>query len=483
MSEHPTPAFTGPEICRLAAHGVVDLLKNQELSPQDLLDAAFARISAVEPAVNAMPTTCRDRAQVAIDTLDTIDVDRPGWLGGLPIGIKDLNAVAGVRTTLGSVGFAGNIPSESDQLVLRLEGRGGVVVGKTNTPEMGAGANAFNDVFGMTRNPWDTSLNAGGSSGGAAVALATGEVWLAQGSDLAGSLRTPAAYCGVVGLRPSPGVAGGGPKGLGFHTEAVQGPMARNVQDCALFLDAMAGFDPALPISFPAPEIPYQQSVKQADGKVRIAYSPDLDGFASVTPEIDTHLRAALKAVAVNGAVVDEDCPKLPDLDKTYRVLRAMLWAAGPGSMPADIQKHFKQTLTENIEFGRNLSVDDIYDAQINRSSLFDKMHTFLQNFDVLACPTIGLMPGPVEQEYPTVIDGQTGHDYIDWLRFSYLAATTGLPAISVPVGLSVTGIPMALQLIGPPRGEARLLQVARAVEVAVGGPLGPIDPNVTHNS
>jgi len=481
MHDDPSEIFTGPDICRLAAHQVVDLLKKRELSPHDLLDAARARIGAVEPAVNAMPTTCFERAQGAIDALDTGNGDHPGWLGGLPLGIKDLRPVAGVRTTFGSAAFADNIPDKSDPLVLRLESRGGVVVGKTNPPEMGAGANTFNAVFGMTRNPWDTSLNAGGSSGGAAVSLATGEVWLSHGSDLAGSLRTPAAFCGVVGFRPSPGITIGGPATLGFHTEAVQGPMARSVRDCALFLDTMAGFDAASPISFPAPDMPYQQSVLQADARVRIAYSADLNGFAPVSQEIDGHIRSALQQVQSNGGTVAMYCPALPELDKTYRVLRAMLWAANTGRLPAAVQSEFKATLAKNIEYGRNLSADDIYDAQISRTTQFNNMHRFLQDFDVLACPVIGLMPGPVEQEYPTEIGGRKLTDYIDWLKFSFLAATTGLPAVAVPVGLSSQGMPVAVQRIGPPRGEARLLQVARAVEVAVGGPLGPIDPNVTH--
>ncbi len=200
------PEFTGPELCRLQAHELVALLKKGEVSSRDCLDAAFARIEAVEPTINAMPTTCPERAYAAADNLDG-DADHPGWLAGLPLGIKDLNPVAGVRTTFGTRAFADFVPDKSDPLVARIEARGGIVAGKTNTPEMGAGANTFNTVFGATLNPWDTVLNPGGSSGGAAAGLATGEVWLSHGSDHGGSLRTPAAYCGIVGMRPSPGRA------------------------------------------------------------------------------------------------------------------------------------------------------------------------------------------------------------------------------------------------------------------------------------
>ncbi|MCP5073693.1 MAG: amidase [Rhodobacteraceae bacterium] len=446
-----------------------------------MVDISLARIAEVEPAVNATPTVCAERAKLAASDANWESSENTSWLGGLPIGIKDLNEVGGVRTTFGTKGMAEYIPENSSALVTLLENRGGIVIGKTNTPEMGAGGNTFNAVFGITRNPWDTRKNAGGSSGGAAVSLATGEVWLSHGSDLAGSLRTPAAYCGVVGFRPSPGVAGGGSEALRFHTEAVQGPMARSVQDCALFLDAMAGFNRTSPLSWPAPDVSYQQAVVQADQNVRIAYAPDLNGFATVSSEMDEHLRAALSKVEAAGGVVELDCPELPELERTYRTLRAMLWASGPGRAPAAIQSHFKHTLADNIAQGRKLMIDDVIDAQIARSVIFDNTVAFLRDFDVLACPVVGLMPGPVEEEYPREIDGEPLADYLDWLKFSFLSPTTTLPSVSVPVGLSKSGLPVGLQLIGQPRGEARLLQVARAVEHAIGGPLGPIDPVVNH--
>ncbi|MCP4232304.1 MAG: amidase, partial [Aestuariibacter sp.] len=200
-----THSYTGSDLCRLEAHKVVALLKKGEVSPEELLVASFERIAAVEPLINAMPTTCRQRAELAQAELDLSQRSHRGWLAGLPLGIKDLDKVKGVRTTFGTKAMADYVPDCSDVFVERIEQRGGVVVGKTNTPEMGAGGNTFNEVLGTTRNPWDTRMNAGGSSGGAAAALATGETWLSQGSDHGGSLRTPAAYCGVVGLRPSPG--------------------------------------------------------------------------------------------------------------------------------------------------------------------------------------------------------------------------------------------------------------------------------------
>ncbi len=478
MTQETAYPFTGPDLCRLEAHEVVVLLKNRAVSPDELIAAAYTRIAQVEPAVNAMPTLCRDRAVAAAAALDDGLKDHPGWLGGLPVGIKDLTPVKGVRTTFGTLGMADNIAAESDPLVERLESRGALVVGKTNTPEMGAGANTFNQVFGRTLNAWDTSLNAAGSSGGAAVSLATGEVWLSHGSDHGGSLRTPAAYNGIVGLRPSPGRAAAGSE-AGFIIEGQQGPMARSVRDCALFLDAMAGFQPGIPTSYPAPDTPFQAAVVQADTRVRIGFAPDLNGFSPVEPEITQAMQAALALVEKNGGVVEQACPDLADLEPTYHTLRGILWASAFKRAPQSLTRHFKPTLVENTAFGNALCMDDIADANLNRTIIFNNMVGFLQDFDVLACPTVGNMPKAVEIEWVSEVNGIRFNNYMDWLRFAFLATTAGLPAISVPVGLSEAGIPIGIQLIGPPRGEAKLLAVARAVEMAVGGPMAPIDPIV----
>lgn len=483
VKEQASHPFTGPELCRLTATEMVTLLRKGEIAASEALDASLTRIAQVEPAVNAMPTLCPDRARAALKDLGKrkrANGQHVAWLAGLPIGIKDLSPVKGVRTTWGTKGFADYIPEESDPLVEMLEARGGIVVGKTNTPEMGAGGNTFNSVFGMTRNPWDTRKNAGGSSGGAAASLATGEVWLSHGSDLAGSLRTPAAYCGVVGFRPSPGRAGGGPQVIAFHTEGVQGPMARNIMDTALFLDAMAGFDPRMPITLEAPAEAFQNAVRKAKPKVRIAFSPTLDGFAEVEPEIEQILRQALRQVERAGGTVEEACPELPDLYSSYITLRAMAWAALPGSLPPEMQKHYKKTLRENIALGFKLKPEQIYKAFHAKAALYFKMQEFLGTYDVLACPVVGLEPMRVEEEYPRTVNGKPVKDYIDWLRFSFLATTTGLPALSMPVGFTKSGMPVGLQLIGPPRGEAKLLAVARAVEIAVKFTgAQPIDPRM----
>lgn len=477
------PAFSGPELCRLEATEVVALLRRREIAPSDLIDAAASRIAAVEPAINALPTLCLDRARDRAAALDDAGAGHPGWLAGLPIAIKDLTEVAGVLTTFGNRGLAHFVPKASHPLVLRLEGRGGVVLGKSNTPEFGAGGNTFNEVFGPTLNPWDCALNAGGSSGGAAAALAAGEVWLSHGSDHGGSLRTPAAYCGIVGLRPSPGRVPGNSERNAFQIESQQGPMARSVRDCALFLDAMAGFDPGQPTSFPAPEAPFGAAVERAEGRLRIAWSPDLGGFAPVDAEMVEHLQGALHRLARNGAVVEETCPPLPDLERSYHTLRGTMWVAQLRGLPESVTRHFKQTLRQNTDFGLGLTIADVADAQTARSRLFHNMLKLFDSFDVLACPVVGCMPHPQSEEWVHEVGGQSLTGYMDWLRFAFLATVTGLPAISVPVGLGPRGLPVGLQLIGRPRGEAALLQAARAVELACGGPLGPIDPRAPGQS
>lgn len=478
----PGTVYTGPELCALSARDVVAKLKAGEVTPDECLDAAFQRIGEVEPAINAIPTLCEDRARAAVKQLGA-DANRfgdyDGWLAGLPVTIKDLNNVAGIRTTFGNVGLKDFVPEVSDPLVEIMEGHGALVIGKSNTPEFGAGANTYNDVFGRTRNPWDTRMNPAGSSGGAAAALATGECWLAHGSDYGGSLRTPAAYCGVVGLRPTPGRCGGGGAMAGFEREGVSGPMARDVGDLALCLDAMAGFDARAPITLEKPRESFQAALARADHKVRIGFAPDLNGFAPVEGEIRDAMAAAMSAVEKAGGLVEETCPELPKLYETFSTLRGSAFATSNPRLPAEVQKHFKATIRENTALGQALSAQDIFDAMADRTVIYNNMRMFLDRFDVLACPVAGLAPLESEIEWPREVDGVAMADYTDWLRFAYLATVAMLPAISVPIGFTPSGMPVGLQLIGPARGEAKVLQVARAVEDAVGFGAGVIDPIV----
>jgi amidase len=253
--------------------------------------------------------------------------------------------------------------------------------------------------------------------------------------------------------------------------------MARSVRDCALFLDAMSGFDPQIAISYPAPEIPYQEAVIRAEGKLKIAFAPDLGGFGQVDPEMAQHLAAVMRQLEKNGARIEETCPDLAHLERSYHTLRGLMWATAAKRLPPEVRAHFKSTLAENTAFGLALTVEDIIDANLNRSILFNNMLSLFETFDVLACPTVGCMPHLASEEWVRHVGGVELTNYMDWLRFAFLATTTSLPAISVPVGRGPGGLPVGLQLIGKPRGEAALLAAARQVELTCGGPLGPIDP------
>jgi Asp-tRNA(Asn)/Glu-tRNA(Gln) amidotransferase A subunit family amidase len=298
------------DLIRLTATEAVSRLKSREVSPLELIDATAARIAAVEPSVNALPTLCLDRARDHAKRLMAGQrregEDEPGWLGGLPVSIKDLADVAGVRTTYGSPIFKDHVPDKSHPLVDRIERKGGIVVAKSNTPEFGAGGSTFNEVFGRTRNPWNTSLTCGGSTGGGAVSVATGEVWLAHGSDHGGSLRRPATYCSVVGLRPSPGRVTRGTSNNLFSPLSVQGPMARCVPDLALFLDTMAGFCPLDPLTYDAPAVSYVDAVAAARPPKRVAWSANYGGVLDVDRETREICEKAVWRFEEMGCVVEQ---------------------------------------------------------------------------------------------------------------------------------------------------------------------------------
>lgn len=476
-----TPAYSGPDLCALSAVAVVDLLRRGDVSPEELIAASETRHAQTDPALNAMPTTCFDRARKAARSLPVPSETR-GALYGLPVGIKDLTAVEGVRTTWGTAALADYVPEASDPLVELIERRGGLVIGKTNTPEFGAGANTFNAIFGATRNPHDTRLNPAGSSGGAAAGLAVGQTWLSHGSDHGGSLRTPAAYCGVVGLRPSPGLVAGGPAQAGYITEGVQGPMARSVTDLALFLDTMTGFDPRYPLSYPADPAPYRDAVTRAEpASLRIGYLPDLSGESAVDPEMRDHIDTAMTRMASAGAAVETLTPDLSGMRRAYYVQRGLLWATLMRDIDPAVRAKFKPTLEGNLRDGLALTMDDIIDSQLIRSRLFDTVQAVFDHVDVLACPVVGTMPHPVGEEWVRRIDGKELTFYMDWLDCGFLATALGLPALSVPVGRNAAGMPVGLQLIGKPRGERNLIAAARSVELVFGGPLPAIDPVVRH--
>jgi amidase len=455
----------------------VELLRIGAITPHDCLDALASRIVEVDSKVNALPTLCFDRARAEADRLMTIPVKERGLLAGLPVAIKDLTEVKGVRTTHGSPIFADHISTFSDILVERLEDNGGVIYAKSNTPEFGAGANTFNEVFGATRNPWNTSRSAAGSSGGAAVALATGTAWLAHGSDLGGSLRNPASFNSVVGLRPTPGRVAHTPGLKIDNLLGVQGPMARNVLDTALFLDAMSGEDARDPISMAAPMTSFLAAAQSGWKPLKVAYSADL-GITPVDPEVVEITRAAAQRLAEAGVIVEEAHPDLSEAHDTFQTLRALGFAIASKELLKKHRDKLKPEVIWNIEKGLKLKADDIIKAEVARSTIMKRGIAFFDTYDLLLCPATIVPPFPVEQRYPDSCNGVKFDNYVGWLAIVYGITLMGGPALSLPAGFTKTGLPVGLQIIARPRAEASLLAGARLLEDILGiSKLVPIDP------
>lgn len=454
------------ELWRLSATEAVNKLRRREVSPLEMLDSAAARIEAVEPKLNALPIRFLDLARSQAKAFRRDANDHPGWLAGLPIAVKDYNDVAGQLTTAGSPIYANHRAAEDDRTVATLRANGAIPLAKSNVPEF-AGSHTFNPVWGVTRNPWNLGRTAGGSSGGAAAALAAHEVWLANGSCLGGSLRIPASFCGVVGLRPSPGVV---PRGDGlpaFDSLWVEGPMARTVSDLALMLDAMAMLTSHDPLSRPVPAGGFQAAMRQARAPKRIGFSANL-GLRSVDPEVATLCDAAVRRFAGMGCAVEAEVPDFSGAIDSFQVLRALLFADVRGDLLPSERSRINPDIVWNIEKGLALTAAEIIRAKRDRNALFHRVARFFDDRDLLVCPTVAVPPFSVEQRFPTEIAGEKLTTYIDWMFLTFVITLTGCPAISLPCGLTREGMPVGIQLVGRPHGDAELLGFARLFEQAL---------------
>lgn len=464
-------------LVRETACAVIDKLNSGEVTPLDLLDALENRIAEVDGKVNALPTLCFDRARAHAKALMNKPAGQRGLLAGMPIPIKDLTDVEGVLTTQGSPIYRDNVPARSDILVEHLEGNGGVIYAKSNTPEFGAGANTFNEVFGATRNPWDTSRSAAGSSGGAAVALATGTAWLAHGSDMGGSLRNPASFCGIVGMRPSIGRVAHTPKFAIDRTLGVQGPMARNVEDLALLLDAMSGEHPADPLSLSLLPKSFRSAVRSGNKPKRIAYSPDL-GITPVDPEVAAITRKAAERFAEAGIVVEEAHPDLREAHECFHVLRAFDFAISKAALLRTKRDLLKPEVIWNIEEGLKLTVEQLERAEAQRVAMTARTLEFFKTYDLLLAPATIVAPFPIENRYVAECAGTKFDNYVEWLGIVYAITLACVPALSLPCGFTASGLPVGLQMVGPPRADAQLLAGAGLLEDILGlRGTTPIDP------
>jgi amidase len=465
------------ELVQATACAIVDKLNSGDVTPLDLLDVLEKRIAAVDGQVNALPTLCFDRARTRAKTLMKRPVGDRGLLAGLPVPIKDLTDVEGVLTTQGSPIYRNHVPTRSDLLVQGLEGNGALVYAKSNTPEFGAGANTFNEVFGATRNPWDLSRSAAGSSGGAAAALASGTAWLAHGSDMGGSLRNPASFCGIVGMRPSIGRVAHTPAAKIDRNLGVQGPMARNVEDVALLLDAMSGEQPADPLSLPLLPASFRSAARSGKGPKRVAYSPDL-GITPVDPEVAAITRKAAARFAEAGAIVEEAHPDLSEAHECFHVLRAFDFAISKAALLREKRELLKPEVIWNIEEGLKLTVDQIARAEAQRIAMAARTIEFFKTYDLLLAPATIVAPFPVENRYVTECAGKKFDNYVEWLGIVYAITLVCCPALSLPCGFTASGLPVGLQMVAPPRGEAQLLAGARVLEDILGvRGTTPIDP------
>jgi amidase len=458
-------------LCFSPARAINRRLVSREISARELLDAHLQQIERVNPLVNAIVTLDETGARLRAAALDEALAHgaEPGALHGLPVAHKDTHRVAGMRTTFGSPIFAEHLPESDDLVVDRMRRAGANSVGKTNVPEFAAGSHTFNTVFGATRNPYDTTRSAGGSSGGAACALACGMQPIADGSDMGGSLRNPASFCNVVGMRPTPGLVPSVPAADLFGTLAVTGALARSADDLAFVLGAISGPDPRSPIVAGVDVAGIGAALHGEVAGLRVAFSEDLGGRLPVEREVREAVRSSVELLAGLGAEVREACPDLEGADEAFRTLRAVQFEAAYGELERSSGGQMKATIRENIAIGRRLGGTEVARANRLRSELFSRCAAFFEDVDLLLLPTSQLLPFEVDLEYPTSIEGVEMGDYLEWMASCCWISVPGLPACSVPVAFSASGLPVGVQLVGAARADRLVLEAAHGLEQVAG--------------
>jgi amidase len=456
---------TGGDLAGAGAVEIAARVRARQVSPVEVLDAALARVARVNGPLNALVTlnpSARDDAR-ALERRVAAGED-PGPLAGVPVGIKDVTPVAGLRTTYGSPLFARHVPTEDAVVVRRLRSAGAVILGKTNTPEFAAGGNTWNEVFGPTRNPWNPDRSAGGSTGGGAAALATGMIGVAEGSDLGGSLRIPAAFCGVVGLRPSVGLVPTVPADWVWGTLQVTGPMARSAADVALALRAVAGPSPYAPLGVPLADADPVATVRAGPGPgVRVAYCADPTGIG-VDPTIEAVCRRATERLAETGVEVEDVTLDWSAGREAFVALRGHWFACWMHHL-LDRVEELGLNVRNNIRSGLAVTTRELAAAEAVRGRLWHQCRELFERVDHLLTPTMAVSPFPVEQNFPETIAGRPMETYIDWIAPTFVLSLTGLPVASVPCGLDPQGLPVGLQIAGRPLEDTAVLALAGRVQ------------------
>ena len=456
----PLLAAGVPEICSLTAVEMARLIRAKKLSAREAMAAHLKRIEQVNPKVNAIVTLVPELAMENARKADEAQARGAtlGPLHGLPVAHKDLVETRGIRTTFGSLLFRDHIPDRDEWIVESIRNAGAIALGKTNTPEFGAGSQTFNRVFGATRNPYDLTRTCGGSSGGAAVSLACGMVPIADGSDAGGSLRNPAAFCNVVGFRVAPGRVAS----HGWSTIPVSGPMARTVPDVALFLSAIAGPDPRCPISITEPAALFREPLDRDFHGVRVAWFRDLGGVP-FDPRVREAVQAQRKTFEALGCSVEEAEPDFTGTDEAFKTLRAWGFAAAQAENVRLHRDLFKDTLLWEVDRGLKLSAMDIARAELTRLEVWERMREFMDKYEYFILPSTQVPPFDVNLPYPSSVDGVKMATYIDWMKACWYISFVENPSISVPAGFTPDGLPVGLQIVGRHRKERSVLQLAHA--------------------
>jgi len=460
--------MSNPELCFLTATELALRLRRKEVSAKEVMEAHLGQIDRVNPKVNAIVTLLADRGMDQARDADErlARGEDVGPLHGLPIAHKDLVPTKGIRTTFGSPIYKDFVPEDDALIIQRLNQAGAITIGKTNTPEFGAGSQTFNEVFGATLNPYDVSKTCGGSSGGAAVALACRMLPLADGSDTGGSLRNPASFCNVVGFRTSPGRVPMWPNETAWSPISVQGPMARTVQDAALMLSAIAGPDPRSPIAITEPGSLFTRPLEREFKGVRIAWSRDFGGLP-IDPRVTAAIDAQRPSFQSLGCDVEDAEPDFSDADEVFKTLRAWKFELRFRDLLQTHRDQLKDTIIWNAEEGAKLSGPQISRAQYKQMLLYHRVREFMETYEFMIFPVCQTPPFDVKQPYVNEINGVTMQTYIDWMKSCYFITVTGLPAISVPCGFTAEGLPVGVQIVGRHQDDFGVLQLAQAFESA----------------
>ena len=445
------------------ASEIISLLDKKEISIEEVVDSSLDRIKEINPEINAIVTLINEEEKKEL--INNFNNDTNNILRGMPVLIKDINDVKNMRTTYGSKLYSDNIPKNSDIIVQTIEKNGGLIIGKTNIPEFAAGSHTYNSVFGLTKNPWNTSLSAGGSSGGSAAALATGMSWFASGSDLGGSLRNPASWCGVVGLRPTSGLIAHGPSNFPFFNLSVDGPMARNVEDLSIFLDAMVAYNKNDPLSFKGSKNSYYENLlKRQETKYLIGFTDDF-GMFPCDKEVRGMMNNTLKLVQNLGHDISNTYPDMSKSEYCFQTLRAYIFYCTYKSLLTKDKSFIKEEVIWNIKKAETITIDDLLEAEKARTEIYSNTMKFFDKFDFLIVPSAIVPPFNAQEKWVKRVEDTTFDNYVSWLMIAASISLTSCPSIAIATSFSKNNAPFGVQIVAPPFEEQKLINFAKSLE------------------